>query len=43
MTLGDVYKRQPFDEVNREYTGEEKRNRSRIGLKNRNGSMRGDR
>ena len=33
----------PFDEVNREYTGEEKRNRIRIGLKNRNGSMRGDR
>ena len=28
----------PFDEVNREYTGEEKRNRIRIGLKNRNGS-----
>ena len=26
----------PFDEVNREYTGEEKRNRIRIGLKNRN-------
>ena len=23
----------PFDEVNREYTGEEKRNRIRIGLK----------
>ena len=33
----------PFDEVNREYTGEEKRNRIRIGLKNRNGSMRGGR
>ena len=31
----------PFDEVNREYTGEEKRNRIRIGLKNRNGSTRG--
>ena len=33
----------PFDEVNREYTGEEKRNRIRLGLKSRNGSMRGDR
>ena len=33
----------PFDEVNREYTGEEKRNRIRIGLKNRNGSTRGGR
>ena len=33
----------PFDEVNKEYEGEEQRERIRIGLKNRNGSTRGGR
>ena len=33
----------PFDELNREYKGEEQRKRIRLGLKSRNGSMRGDR
>ena len=33
----------PFDELNREYKGEEQRKRIRLGLKSRSGSMRGDR
>ena len=33
----------PFDEVNKEYEGEEQRERIRISLKNRNGSTRGGR
>ena len=33
----------PFDELNREYKGEEQRKRIRLGLKSRSGSTRGDR